>query len=73
MFDFGLSYKDWTRVFWTFVQAFLAALYAFATGLGRLPEMGDAKAALWAAALAGIAAVLSLLKNFLLADSSPVK
>jgi hypothetical protein len=73
MFDFGLSYLDWRRIFWTFVEAFLAAVYALATGLGRLPNLDEAKAILWAAVLAGIAALLSLLKNFLLSDGSTIK
>jgi hypothetical protein len=68
MFDFGLSYKDWSRIVWTFVQGALA--YMIAASAGWVP--GDPWN--WKAVLIGaIAAGASALKNFLLADGSPLK
>lgn len=64
---------DFKRVLWTAVQAFLAAFYALATGLGRFPNLTEAKAFLWAAALAGLAAGASALKNLVLADGTWAK
>lgn len=68
MFDFGLSYKDWARIVWTFVQGFLA--YGLAAALNWVPgALFD-----WRAVVVGaLAAGWSAVKNFTLAEDSPVK
>ena len=66
--DFGLSYKDWARIAWTFVQGVLA--YSAAAAAGWLPGAAfNGKAFIVGALAAGLSAV----KNFALADASPVK
>lgn len=67
-FDLGLAFKDWTRVFWTFVAGVLGYAAAAATNVvGGQPF--DAKAF----AIGALAAGVSLVKNFLLADTSAIK
>jgi hypothetical protein len=61
VFDFGFTKKDLVRAVWVFVAA-------FAVAMGANGGQFD-KAALWAAATAGILAV----KNFLLADGTVAK
>jgi hypothetical protein len=68
MVDFGLSYKDWTRIGWTFLMGFGAfALAAANDWVGGQPF--SAKAFI----IGGLAAGFSLVKNFTLADTSPIK
>lgn len=68
MFDFGLSYKDFTRIAWTFIQGVLG--YAAATWVDVVPG----QAFNWKAfVVGGLAAGWSALKNFTLADTSPIK
>lgn len=68
MFDFGLSYKDFARIVWTFVQGLLG--YATAVAIGWVP--GDPFN--WKAfAVGALAAGYSAVKNFALSDSSGVK
>jgi len=66
--DFGLSYKDFARIVWTFVQAVLG--YGLAALAGWVPgDFFD-----WRAVLVGaLAAGWSALKNFSLSDASPIK
>lgn len=66
--DLGLSYKDWARIAWTFVQGVLG--YAAATWVGWVP--GDPFN--WKAFGVGLlAAGFSGIKNLLLGDTSPLK
>ena len=66
--NFGLSYKDWARIVWTFVQA--AVGYA----LLALGNVVPGEPVSWRAVLVGAAAAgLSAVKNFSLADDSPIK
>ena len=68
MFDFGFSYKDWSRIVWTFIQGVLG--YALAVVIGWVP--GDPFN--WKAFGVGLlAAGISAVKNFSLADDSPIK
>ena len=68
MFNFGLSYKDWTRIAWTFAQAAVGyGLLAYANVVPGAPVS-------WRAIIVGAAAAgLSAAKNFALADDSPIK
>jgi hypothetical protein len=60
-----LEHKDvWARAVWTFVQAFAAAFLVLAPGILAAPNLTDAKALSVSAALAGIAAGISALKNY---------
>ena len=66
--NFGLSFKDWTRIVWTFVQALLG--YATAAAVGWLPGQP------WnwkGFVVGGVAAGWSAVKNFILSDQSNVK
>jgi hypothetical protein len=66
--DLGLSYKDWARIAWTFVQGALA--WMVAASAGWVPG----SAVDWRAVLIGaLAAGWSTVKNLVLADSSPIK
>jgi hypothetical protein len=66
--DFGLSYKDFARIAWTFVQGVLG--YATAVAVGWVP--GDPFN--WKAfGVGALAAGYSAAKNFALADTSPIK
>jgi len=66
--DFGLSYKDWARIAWTFVQGALA--WALAAAAGWVPgDPWDWKTLIIGALAAGFSAA----KNFALPDSSPIK
>lgn len=66
--DLGLGYKDWARIFWTFVMAAAAVLIAAATDWVNGGEFA------WKAWVIGaVAAGLSAVKNFVLADSSTLK
>jgi hypothetical protein len=68
MFDFGLSYKDFTRIVWTFVEGVLG--YAAAVWVNVVP--GDPFN--WKGfAVGALAAGWSAIKNFTLADGSPIK
>jgi hypothetical protein len=69
----GLNEGDIKRVLWTFVEAFGATAYSLATGLGHLPNLSEGQAILWGAVVAGGAAVLSLIKNLVLPDTSSLK
>ena len=69
----GLNEGDIRRVVWTFVQAFLAVFLVGATGALNAPNWSEGKAALIAAAIGGIAAGLSALKNLLTPDGSTLK
>jgi hypothetical protein len=69
----GLNEVDIRRILWTFAQAFLAVFLVAATGALASPNLGEAKAALLAGAVAGLAAGLSALKNLVLPDSSTLK
>lgn len=73
MWTLGLNWGDVKRIVWTFIFAFFAALYATATGWSTLPNYSDGKAAIISAGLAALAAVLSFIKNFVMADSNPAK
>lgn len=66
--DFGLGYKDFARIAWTFVQGVLG--YAAAAAAGFVP--GDAFS-VKAFIVGALAAGFSALKNFALSDSSPIK
>jgi len=66
--SFGLNYTDWRKIVWTFIQAALA--YAVAAAMGWAP--GTA----WdwrTFAIGGLAAGWAAVKNFSLADESPIK
>ena len=66
--DFGLGYKDFTRIAWTFAQGVFG--YAAAAAAGFIPgDAFSAKAFIVGALAAGFSAV----KNFALNDSSPIK
>lgn len=69
----GLNEADIRRVLWTAGQAFLAVFLVAATGALNAPNLSEAKAALVAGAVAGLAAALSAIKNLLLPDSSTLK
>jgi hypothetical protein len=69
----GLNEVDIRRILWTAAQAFLAVFLVAATGALSAPNLGEAKAALLAGAVAGLAAALSALKNLVLPDSSTLK
>jgi hypothetical protein len=61
------------RVLWTAAQAFLAAFLVLAAGIAQAPNLQEAKAALIAAVVAGVAAAVSAVKNLLFAPSSPAR
>ena len=66
--DLGMGYKDWTRVAWTFVAGMLA--YAASAALdivGGQPWTWDTLK------MGALAAAVSLVKNFVLADTSTLK
>ena len=66
--NLGLSYTDWRRIFWTFIQAALG--FALAAAAGWVG--GDAWT--WKTLLVGaLAAGFSAVKNFVLADDSALK
>lgn len=68
MFDFGLGYKDWTRIAWAFIEGVLG--YAAATWANVVPGA----AFNWKAfVVGGLSAGWATVKNFALADTSPVK
>lgn len=68
MFGFRFTIKDAVRVAWTFVQGMVA--YALAALAGWVP--GDVFD--WRAFVVGaLAAGLSAVKNYVLADSAPIK
>lgn len=68
VFDFGMTYHDFVRIAWTFVQGVLG--YALATVIGWVP--GDVFN--WRAFGVGLlAAGLSAVKNFVLSDKSRIK
>lgn len=68
MLDFGLGYKDWTRIVWTFLMA--AGGWMLAAWTNAVPgQVWDWKAV----AVGAFAAGLSAIKNFALSDSSPIK
>jgi hypothetical protein len=68
LFDFGLTFKDSTRIGWTFVQGVLG--YALATVIGWVPG----SAFDWKAFGVGLlAAGLSAIKNGVLSDTSRIK
>jgi hypothetical protein len=69
----GLNEGDLRRIGWTFAQAFLATFLVLATGALSAPNFAEGKAALVAAALAGLAAGLSALKNLVTPDGSSLK
>ena len=69
----GLNESDIKRVLWTMVQAFLGTLLVLAPGILQAPNLEAAKSLAVAALVAGVAAVLSALKNLLLDDSSTLK
>jgi hypothetical protein len=64
---------DLKRVLWTLVQAFLGTFLVLAPGALNAPNLGEAKAALIAAVVAGLAAVASAVKNLVLPDDSAAK
>ncbi len=68
MFDLGLSYKDFARIFWTFVQGVLGYAILTATNTVNGAAFGG-KAFLVGLAAAGVSAV----KNLILSDNSPIK
>lgn len=61
------------RILWTFVQAFGGAFFVLAPGIWKAPNMQEAKAALVAAAIAGIAAGVSAVKNYVFAPGSKAR
>ena len=66
--DLGLGYKDWTRIVWTFLMA--AGAVALAAGFDWI----NGQPFTWRTVLIGaIAAGLSAIKNFVLADGSTLK
>jgi hypothetical protein len=68
MLDFGLSYKDWTRIAWTFAEGVIG--WALVTWLNWIPGQPFSwKALVFGAGAAGIATV----KNFALSDASRIK
>ena len=69
----GLNESDIKRVLWTLVQAFLGTLLVLAPGILQAPNLEAAKSLGVAALVAGVAAVLSVIKNLLLDDSSTLK
>lgn len=69
MFNFGLSYKDWRKIVWTFIQAAGAVFIALAADW--IKNGGELNWKVWA--IAAVAAGWSAIKNFVLAEESPVK
>ena len=68
-FEFGMAFKDWTRVVWTFVMSFLA--YAAAAGVFNFVP-GEPFS--WDTLKVGLlGALFSFIKNFALADQSGIK
>lgn len=67
--DFGLGYKDWTRIVWTFVMAAGAILVAEAQGW--IASGGEANWKAWV--IGAVATGFSAVKNFVLSDQSTVK
>jgi nitrate/nitrite transporter NarK len=61
----SFSRDDVKRALWTLVQAFLGAFAILAPGIWKAPNLTEAKAALIAAVAAGVAAVLSVVKNWI--------
>ena len=69
MFNFGLSYTDWRKIVWTFIQAAAAVLIALASDW--IKEGGELNWKVWA--IAAVAAGWSAVKNFVLAEEAPIK
>ena len=62
---------DVKRAVWTLIQAFLGAFAVLAPGIFAAPNLSEAKAALVSAVVAGAAAVLSVVKNWVANVSAP--
>ncbi len=61
------------RVAWTAIQAFLAAFLVLSAGVAQAPNLQEAKSALIAAVVAGVAAAVSAVKNLLFGTTSPAR
>ena len=71
--DLGFTAADVRRAAWTLVMAFVGGFMTLAAGIMSAPNLSDAKAATIAAIGAGIAAVISVIKNYVLGSESTIK
>lgn len=73
MFEFGFTKKDVVRVAYAAAFGFIGAFYVAASGLASAKNVSEAKAAVIAGCVAGIAGALSAVKNAVLKDGSTAK
>lgn len=72
-FKLGLTKKDVVRIAYAAAFAFVGAFVVAAAGAGPVHDLPSGKAAVLAGFAAGVAAVLSAIKNAVLADGSTAK
>lgn len=73
MFDVSFNVKDFVRSCWAALFSGLTAFFMASTGFGPISNFQDAKAAGYAGLVAAGVAILTALKNALLADGTNLK